>query len=277
MLIRDPKGNPIALVGSARDITAQKQADEVLRESETRYRELFNGINSGVAVYEAIADGEDFLIRDFGQAAERIEEITKEEILGRKVTEVFPGVREMGLLDVLRRVWRTGTPEHHPISVYRDDRIAGWRENYVYKLPSGEIVALYEDVTEQRQAQEALRESEQRFRQVLEVSSDVIYWLNLESNTYEYVSPSVLPLSGFTPEEFAAWGSGASVVGFILMTGPSTSKNWMSCLARAVSFGSVSVGVPLATQGRRVPLVQRKPRPRPRRGWPAAGDGRHHP
>jgi len=206
VLIRDPEGSPIALVGSARDITAQKQADDVLKESETRYRELFNGINSGVAVYEAIADGEDFLIRDFGQAAERIEAITKEEIVGRKVTEVFPGVREMGLLDVLRRVWRTGTPEHHPVSIYRDDRIAGWRENYVYKLPSGELVALYEDVTEQRQAQEALRESEQRFRQVLEVSSDVIYWLNLESNTYEYVSPSVLPLFGFTPEEFAGLG-----------------------------------------------------------------------
>ncbi len=205
VLIRDPEGNPIALVGSARDITAQKQADEVLRESETRYRELFDGINSGVAVYEALADGEDFLIRDFGQAAERIEEITKEEIVGRKVTEVFPGVREMGLLDVLRRVWRTGTPEHHPISIYRDDRIAGWRENYVYKLPSGEIVALYEDVTEQRQAQEALRESEERFRTLAASAPIGIMMVDSEKGLV-YCNERLLTIYGLSREEALGFG-----------------------------------------------------------------------
>ena len=51
-----------------------------------------------------------------------------------------------------------------------------------------------------------LKESEQRFRQVLDVSRDFIYKLNLQTRTYEYVSPSVLPMSGFTPEEFAAMG-----------------------------------------------------------------------
>ena len=76
--------------------------------------------------------------------------------MGRRVTDVFPGVEAFGLLDVFRRVWRTGRPEQLPVSLYQDERISGWRENYVYKLPSGEVVAAYRDVTEHKQAEEAL-------------------------------------------------------------------------------------------------------------------------
>jgi PAS domain S-box-containing protein len=51
-----------------------------------------------------------------------------------------------------------------------------------------------------------LEESEGRFRQVLDVSSDMIYKLNLESDTFDYISPSVLEMTGFTQEEFIAMG-----------------------------------------------------------------------
>ncbi len=54
--------------------------------------------------------------------------------------------------------------------------------------------------------EEALRQSEKRFRDVLDVSRDFIYKLNLPDRAYDYVSPSVLSMSGFTTEEFAAMG-----------------------------------------------------------------------
>ena len=103
-------------------------------------------MRSAVAVYEAVDDGADFVFRDFNQAAATMEQIDVENILGRRVTEVFPGVAEFGLLEVFERVWRTGNPESHPVSFYRDDRIVGWRENTVYRLPNGEIVAIYDDL-----------------------------------------------------------------------------------------------------------------------------------
>lgn len=143
-------------------------AQQALRESEFRFRELFQNMGSCVAIYKAVDDGADFEFLDFNKAGERVEQISKEEVIGKLVTTVFSGVVDFGLLDVFKRVWETGIPETHPVSQYKDGRITGWRENVVFKLPSGELVALYNDLTEQKQAEERLRMSEEKFRMLTE-------------------------------------------------------------------------------------------------------------
>ncbi|MCD4754648.1 MAG: PAS domain-containing protein [Deltaproteobacteria bacterium] len=152
----------------------RKKTGKSLQESEIRFRELFNNMSSGVAVYKAKEGGKDFIFTDFNHAAEKLDDIKREDLLGRSVLEVFPGVRNFGLFDVFQRVWNTGKPERHPISFYKDERNVGWRENYVYKLPSGEIVAVYDDVTERKQAEEALRVSEAQKQALLDGSPDMI-------------------------------------------------------------------------------------------------------
>jgi diguanylate cyclase (GGDEF)-like protein/PAS domain S-box-containing protein len=149
-------GTPASL-SFVMDITDRKVAEEALRESEYRFRELFDKMKSGVAVYEAINDGSDFIFRDFNRAAEIMEGVTKEMVIGKSVLEVFPGVKEFGLLDLFQSVWKSGIPRNLPISHYKDTRIDSWRENYVYKLPAGELVAIYDDVTEQKKMEEEIR------------------------------------------------------------------------------------------------------------------------
>lgn len=138
------------------DITERKRAEQALLQSEERFREIFENMSSGVCVYEAVNGGKDFRITNFNRAAERIEKISREFVIGKTVSQVFPGVKEMGLLDIFQRVWQTGKPEHQPVTFYKDIREVGWRENYVAKLPSGEIVAIYDDITEHKQAEETL-------------------------------------------------------------------------------------------------------------------------
>ena len=139
--------------GSSSRLTAERK----LLESEERYRELFEHMGNAVAVYEAVDEGKDFVFRDFNHAAAAIEQVSIQSVLGKRVTEVFPGIVEFGLLEVFERVWRTGQPESHPISFYQDDRVVGWCENVVYCLPNGEIVAIYDDLTEQKQAESVLQ------------------------------------------------------------------------------------------------------------------------
>ena len=102
---------------------------------------------------------------------EKIENIDREKVIGRRVTEVFPGVKDLGIFDIFQSVWKTGRPEYFSGGVYQDPRTPpSWRESYVYKLSSGEIVSVYQDVTEQKLAQKALEESEKRFRDLVENS-----------------------------------------------------------------------------------------------------------
>ncbi|MGK2953357.1 MAG: ATP-binding protein [Thiobacillus sp.] len=132
-----------------------------LRASEQRYRQMFESMSSGVVVYEALDGGADFLIRDINAAGERIESMRREALIGQRLSVVFSGVEEMGLMAVLRRVLQSGQAEHFPLGFYQDGRISGWRENFVYRLDSGELVAIYEDVTSRKQAEDALLQAMQ--------------------------------------------------------------------------------------------------------------------
>lgn len=197
----DAAGNRTGAIEVIRDITDRKKNEVALQMSESRFRDLFNNMGAGVAIYEPTPDGEDFIIRDVNRAVETIEKVRKEEIVGRSVLDVFPGVREFGIFTVFQRVAKTGIAESFPVSLYKDTRISGWRENYIYKLPSGEVVALYEDVTEKKQAEEALQKSERKFRTVADYTYDWEYWI-LPDGTYQYISPSCEKITGYTPEEF---------------------------------------------------------------------------
>ncbi|MFX0143139.1 MAG: PAS domain S-box protein [Candidatus Hodarchaeota archaeon] len=163
-----------AIIATLVEVSEKKETQKNLKESEEKYRELFNNMKSGVAVYKAIKDGLDFIFKDFNLAGERIDGIKKENLIGKKVTEVFPSVKKFGLFEVFQRVWKSGKSEIHPITLYKDNRIKGWRENYVYKLPSGEIIAVYDDVTERKIAEQKLKESEEKYRMIFTGASDPI-------------------------------------------------------------------------------------------------------
>ena len=159
---------------TARNITLRKRAEEALQMSETRYRELFNNISSGVAIYEVTGNGKDFIFRDFNRAGERIDGDRKEDVIGKSIHQVRPGINKFGLLEVFRRVFETGISEHYPVKFYEDVKLKAWYDNFVYQLPSGEIVAVYDNITERKQDEEALRESEERWHRLVTTIPDYI-------------------------------------------------------------------------------------------------------
>jgi PAS domain S-box-containing protein len=162
-------GKVVGLISNSTDITQRKKAEEQIRDSEEQLSQLFMRMPSGVAVYKAVNNGEDFVFTDFNEAAERIEHISRREIVGKCVTEVFPGVKDFGVFEVFQRVWRTGQFEYFPAALYKDDKDQGtWRESWIYKLPNGSIVAIYNDITQRKKAEEKLKEHGERIEMMNE-------------------------------------------------------------------------------------------------------------
>ena len=191
-------------------IEDQKQSEAALRDSEERFRELFNHMSPGVAIYSSPDDGQNFVFRDMNKSGLENTQKKREEVVDREVREVFPGVEALGLFDVFKRVWQTGIPENYPSKLYKDDRIEIWVENYVCKLPSGELVAIYEDTTAQKKAEEALSKSEERLKLALDSVSDAVWDWRVDTGEV-YFSSRWYTMLGYEPYElpqaFATWRS----------------------------------------------------------------------
>jgi len=181
------------------------KAENALRDSEARFRNLFDKMSSGVAIYTIAGDSKDFIIKDINRAGEIIDQVQREDVIGRSLLEVYPGVKEFGLFNVLCRVAETGIAESHPVSYYQDNRISGWRENFIYKLLSGEIVAIYKDVTEKKQIEDALRESEEKYRLIYENSMDAIL-LTRPDGSIQAANPAACTMLQQTEEEIIRRG-----------------------------------------------------------------------
>jgi PAS domain S-box-containing protein len=157
-------------------VLERRQVEKKVLESEEKFSGLFEHMTSGAVIYEAVDNGEDFVIRDFNPAAESIEKKNKNDVIGRRVTEVFTGVKALGLFELFQRVWKTGSREYQSAHIYKDERgLESYRENWVYKLPSGQIAAIYNDITERKMIESELLESREYLSKIINSISDPIF------------------------------------------------------------------------------------------------------
>jgi len=163
-----------------KNFTENKHGEQTAQRNDNRCRELFNHMSSGVVIYEAKDNGRDFIIKDFNHAAEKIEKIKKEDVIRKSILKTFPGIKDFGLFKVFQEVYKTGKSRHYPISLYQDRRITGWRENFVYKLHSGEIVAVYDDITERKQAEINMKNIKNELEMLLDLVPAIISYKDTE-------------------------------------------------------------------------------------------------
>jgi PAS domain S-box-containing protein len=167
-LLRDSDGNAKHFVTLVQDITDRKRAEEAIRESEERYRSLFENMLEGFAYCKMFfEDGkpQDFIYLDVNDAFERLTGL--KNVVGKKVSEVIPGIRESHpeLLEIYGRVALTGNPEKAEIYL---DSLGIWFTLSVYSSEREYFVSVFDNITEGKLSEQALRESEESSRLLIE-------------------------------------------------------------------------------------------------------------
>ncbi len=158
------------------------------------YQIPIDSIPINIAVYQRVDD--DFIFVDFNKTAQSTENINKKELIGKRITEVFPDAKKLGLFKVLHRVHDSGKQEGFELKLYEDEHISSWRKNNIIKLPNDNIMVMYEDITKEKRLQERLHQ----VNDFIDSSQTVIFFWKAQKNwPVEYVSNNI-GIFGYTKE-----------------------------------------------------------------------------
>ena len=189
--------------GSFQDITERKGAEEAFRKSEGLYRSLFENMLNGFAYCQMFFDrgqAQDFIYLSVNSSFEALTGL--KDVVGKRVSEVIPGIRESdpGLLQSYGRVAQSGTPERFETYV---EALGMWFSISVYSPGEGYFVAVFDVITERKNAEAALRDTSQQLAHMLANSPTVVYALQVEGGQAKavWISDNIATLLGFRPEE----------------------------------------------------------------------------
>lgn len=133
--------------------TLKKRIDaktKELRENQELYENFFENSKSANVIYSTDDYGKTFSIVHVNKAFENLENLKREDVIGKNVGELFKGAEVTGVFDVFKDVYRTGESRHIPTTLFSFKGRSVWRENYIFKLSTGDIVASYIDHTNEK-------------------------------------------------------------------------------------------------------------------------------
>src|SRR5918999_2981011 len=196
-LVRDEEGNSLYWLGVQYDITEQKRTEEELRQSEERFKVLAQEVVEGIILSEnsKIIDANRSVTEMFGYGLE--------ELIGRDAIELTsPEYREM----VRQRISDEDTRPYESMGLKRDGTTFPIEIRPRHLPYSGRRIRVTSviDLTERKQAEEALVVSEERYRTLVEQLPAVTYMQEIENSTLAYVSPQIEEVLGYSPEEYLA-------------------------------------------------------------------------
>lgn len=208
----DKSGKLIAIEGMTRDITDRKKAEEVLKQSEENLTQVLDNIHELVYYIEFLPEGKR-RVKYLSKQIKAILGVTPDEYAhnAEKLLSLCHPEDIEQIKKVAKELRKTKKPQEFTYRFYhRKKKEYIWIEERITPQldDKGKHIGnfgIVRDVTAHISSEKMLRESEEKFRMLAENALDVVYRFSLFPEArYEYVSPSVYELTGYTPEDFYA-------------------------------------------------------------------------
>lgn len=197
--ILDRNSRFIGAVQIFRDITICKQIKHALRENEYKYHVLFEKMFNAYALHEIICDKKgkpvNYRYLDVNPAFEKITGFKADDILGKTAMEITPDI-EPFLIEKYGKVALTGKPVSFNI---RSDLSGRHYVITAYQPEKGQFACIFQNITELKQTEKALRESEQKFQILAE--NPIVGIFICQDRKFIYVNDRLAEMHGYTKEE----------------------------------------------------------------------------
>jgi len=172
----DSHNQPIRLIGTISDITQHKQSEVKIRESEEQFRSLFENSIDSVAIHQIVLDEQgkpiDYVFLQANEAFEISTDLIAANIIGKRVTEVIPGIEKTSLIEIYGNVAISGR------AVNFEQFIEPMHRFYhinAYQVGPGRFATIFQDITERKHAEEVLSVSEKRYRTFIDANPDFVF------------------------------------------------------------------------------------------------------
>jgi len=196
--LRNDKGEVIGFRGVSRDVTHRKRAEEALKQSEERYRQLTE--NAGEAIF-VIQDG---VIKFINPKGAELSGYSIEELVSSPFVKfLHPNDSDMVADRYLKRLKGEPVPQIYDFRIIRKDGHIRWGELNAVPISWEDrpaVLCFMSDITERKEAEEALRQSEERYRDILEKMEDSYFEIDLAGNL-TFVNSSACRHLGYSREE----------------------------------------------------------------------------
>ncbi len=157
----------------------RKRAERRLQISEERFRSIVNASPMGLLMYRLEEDGR-LVFAGANPAADAILKVDSQRFIGKTLEEAFPALAETEIPARYRRAAADGEPWHIEQIEYEDELIRGAYEVHAFQTAPGMVTVMFLEITHRKRAEEALRESEERYRLLFERNLAAVYRSTLD-------------------------------------------------------------------------------------------------
>jgi PAS domain S-box-containing protein len=203
VILRDQSGRPIGTLSSGEDVTERRRAEEALHVREEEYRLVVDNVGEAILVLQ------DWKVVFANPTASKIIGYSHEEVLGRAfIDSIHPADHPLVADRYRRRLAGEDLPDRHAFRIIRRDGEARHIESSGVPMmwKDGPAVLYFlADITERKQAEEELRESQERYRLVVENSMDAILLIRPEGQIVS-ANPAACRMFGRSEEELRRLG-----------------------------------------------------------------------